>query len=109
MNLRAHQEASRGSERQNYSTDFSEPSPMMRITGSVPEGRIISRPPAPRLVNGGNDGYFFELAFLCAHVPQNLRERFEAAANIADAPTAAFHRCKNLQGSDEASARGGEI
>jgi hypothetical protein len=25
MNLRAHQEASRGSERQNYSTDFSEP------------------------------------------------------------------------------------
>jgi hypothetical protein len=66
---------------------------MTRITGSVPDGRITSRPlarPAARsaasiaLTTGVAGGAGSPL--LVAHVLEDLRQRLEAVADLGDRP-----------------------
>ena len=85
------------------------PSPITRITGSVPDARMISRPcPSRRchrlLDRGFHLGVLQRLAVAVAHVLHHLRQRIEAVAHFRHRPAVLLHHREHLQRGDEAVA-----
>src|ERR1700746_4012647 len=75
---------------------LSSPSPMMRITGSVPDGRTTRRP--------------WPLSLLSASdIANDLRQRFETVADLGDRLVALLDHRKQLQRGDKTVAGGREI
>ena len=93
---------------------LSSPSPMTRITGSVPEGRIDEAAMAVEtlfgVLDGGADiGVFERFAALVADVLEHLRQRVEAVADLGYRLALLLHHRQHLQRGDEAVARGGVV
>ncbi len=93
---------------------LSSPSPMTRITGSVPDGRTIRRPwPLRRclgVLDGGADlGVLERLAALVAHVLHHLRQRLEAVADLRHRLVLLLHHGQHLQRGEQAVAGRGVV
>ncbi len=88
---------------------------MTRITGSVPDGRMTSRPDLPSLdlpvVDRAAHRHVVErlAAILVADVLQDLRQRLEPLADLAHRLAALRHHREHLQRGDQAVAGGREI
>ena len=92
---------------------LSSPSPITRITGSVPDGRMIRRPLRPaaarRRRSRNHLGMFQRLAVLIADVLEDLRQRIETVADFRHRPVVLLDHRQNLQCGDEAVAGGGVV
>ena len=83
---------------------------MTRMTGSVPDGRITSRPAIAELFLASIDRFLHaailkRLAALIAHVREKLRHRLETLAHFADRTARRHDDRQHLQRRDEAVAR----